>query len=65
MLTKSLDLLEYRVCCRRPDKRVRSAVVVTDELLDPGDECFHAPEGPATDRSLGDDVEPDFYLIEP
>ena len=44
---------------------MRSAVVLANELLDPGDKGFHAPESPASNSLLGDDVEPDFHLIQP
>ena len=44
---------------------MRSAVVLNHKLLDLGDEGFYAPEGSAANRPLSDNVEPDFYLIEP
>ena len=36
-----------------------------DERFDFGNKFFDAAEGTPTDGLLGDDVEPDFYLVEP
>ena len=36
-----------------------------DESFDFGNKFFDASEGTPTDGLLGDDVEPDFYLVEP
>ena len=36
-----------------------------DEVVDSGDQMFHAPETPPADGLLGDEPEPAFHLIEP
>ena len=64
-LTKSSDLLNDRVRGRRPGEGMRSTVVLTDELLNLGDEGFDRAEGSAPNCPLCDDIEPDFHLIEP
>ncbi len=44
---------------------MRFSVVTADEVFDFGDQFFNAAEGSATDGLLGDDVKPDFHLVEP
>jgi len=36
-----------------------------NELIDLGNEFFHAFEGSPPDRFLGNQVEPDLHLVEP
>src|SRR5215471_20163126 len=43
----------------------RKAELVSNKVLDLGHQVFDAAKGAATDRLLGDDVEPDFDLVEP
>ena len=50
---------------RRKDKRDRLGIVGLDEVLDLGYQFFDAAEGVAANGLLGDDVEPDFNLIQP
>ncbi len=44
---------------------MEASVVAIDEELDAGDQGSNASVRAATDRLLGDDVEPDLDLIEP
>jgi len=37
---------------------------LTNILLDLGDEGFHTPQHSAANRSSGDNVKPDFHLIQ-
>jgi hypothetical protein len=62
-LTKSSDLFKNRISSCRPSEGMRHTVVLSNELLDLGDKCFHAPESSAANCPLGDYVEPDFDLI--
>ena len=41
------------------------SVVVLDELFDFMDKCFHTFERSSADGALGDEIEPDFDLIQP
>jgi len=65
MLTKSFDLFEDGIGGGGPDKRLGVNIGVLDKMIDLPDQVFHASECSPADRLLGDDVEPDFDLIEP
>jgi hypothetical protein len=44
---------------------MRIAVVLSNELLNLGNQVLDALERTTANGSLGDDVEPDFHLVEP
>ena len=60
-----MDFFENRIGRCRPGEKSSSGVVVMDKPFDFGDRFFDAAEGSSTDDLLGDDVEPDFHLVEP
>src|SRR3990172_10832317 len=64
-LTKSLELGEDGIRGGGPGERLGLDIVVMDETLNVGNQLVNAAEGSAADRLLGNDVEPDFHLIEP
>ncbi len=64
-LTKSIDLGQDGIGCCCPDEWPRVAMVLMDVLLNARDEFFDTAEGPASDRLLGDEVEPDLHLVKP
>ena len=63
--TKSLNFGEDGVWGSGPGERSGVSVVVMNEAFDVGHQFPNAAEGSPADRFLGDDVEPDFYLVEP
>ncbi len=65
MFTKSLHLLKD--CIRRghPRERVRLGIVATNKVLNLGHQVWDAAKGSATDGFWGDEVEPEFDLVEP
>ena len=64
-LTKSFNLLEYRIGRSRPDERLGVGIGMLDEMIDFCDQGFDASECPAADGLLGDDIEPDLHLVQP
>src|SRR3972149_10105079 len=64
-LTKSLEFGEDGIRGGGPGERPGVGVVVMNEAFDMGHQFPDTAEGSAADRFLGDDVEPDFHLIEP
>jgi hypothetical protein len=44
---------------------MRIAVIVSDEPLNLGNQILYALERATANGPLGDDVEPDFYLVKP
>jgi hypothetical protein len=65
ILTKSLNLREDRISSCGPGKRMRTFVVLLDVIVDFCNELFDTLECPAANGLLGDEIEPDFDLIEP
>jgi len=65
ILTKSFDLFQDRLRCSGPDKGPTAGIVLLDEMLDPGGEFLDTFERSPADGSLGNEVEPDFDLVEP
>ena len=64
-MTKSFDSVEDGICGCNPDEGLGLSVVLFDELVDSGNQFFDASESSRPNGFLGDDVGPDFYLIEP
>jgi hypothetical protein len=65
MLTKSFDFLENRIGSSGPNEGACFGVVGSDEVIDLRHQFFDAAERAATNGFLGDDVEPNFDLVEP
>ncbi len=63
--TKSFDLCEDGISHGRPHKRMGVFVPVVCEAFNPTDQFLHLPEGPSSNRTPRDDIEPDLHLVEP
>ena len=65
IFTKSANLVKDRVGRGGPDERPGLGVIVCDESVDLIRQFLDAAERATTNGALGDDVEPNLYLVEP
>jgi hypothetical protein len=65
LLSESLDLVEDFVSGSSPDERHWVPVVVVNILLDLDGQFFDTSQCSSPDRYLGNDVEPEFDLVQP
>ena len=63
--TKFFHFRKDRIGGGGPSERGGAGVVAVDELFDLLDQVSHIAKCPAPNRFLRDDVEPDFYLVQP